>query len=86
MIKKKSNSGDMSVEWRSALRPNQCPTSSVTQGHHVPSSEHLAQSAQHAAAWPASEVQGSECTLEGAQLRHQISDVCHSTDYISEED
>lgn len=51
----KSKSGSVSVVWCSVLRPNQCPISSAIQGHHVLSSEHLAQSAEHTAAWLASE-------------------------------
>lgn len=37
------------------LRHNQCPISSAIQGHHVLSSEHLAQSTEHTAVWLASE-------------------------------
>lgn len=37
------------------LRHNQCSISSAIQGHHVLSSEHLAQSTEHTAVWLASE-------------------------------
>lgn len=66
---------------------NQSLVSEDVHGHHVLSSEHLAQRAEHSClAGIRGKVQSIECTLERAQFQHPISHVCHLADCIGEED
>lgn len=93
-LKKKSKSGNVSVVWCRVFRLMNASypvLSSAIQRHPGPPCADLRASGtkrrtHSCLAGFREKVQSIECPLERAQFQHQISDGCHSTDYISEED